>query len=98
MILASRKSIKMDLLAYGEVDLAERIDHLTDYDLNKIGEVASKYIGKGGYMSKTIVYGAIEFLEGNPREPKRKRRDLSFYKNDNVKDDENLIARYNKFK
>jgi hypothetical protein len=98
MILASRNSIKQDLLAYGEVDLAKMIDNLTDSDLNKIGEMAVKHIGKGGYLSKTIVYGAIEFLEGKLREPKRKKRDLSVYKNDTVKDDENTIARFLKFK
>jgi hypothetical protein len=93
MIIASRHSIKQDLLAYGETNLAQKIDKLSDVDLNKIGELASKHISKGGYLSKTIVYGAIEFLEGEFREPLRKKRDLSIYKEDTFKDNENLISR-----
>jgi hypothetical protein len=45
MIAASRHSIKQDLLAYGENDLAKQIDHLSDDNLNKIGELAARYIG-----------------------------------------------------
>ena len=98
MILASRHSIKQDLLAYGEVDLAKLIDNATDSDLNKIGAIAAKHTGKGGYLSKTIVYGAIEFFEGKFREPKRKKRDMSVYTNDSTKDNENTIGRLLKFK
>ncbi len=73
MILASRHSIKQDLLlAYGENELVSRIDNLPDEDLNKIGELATKHIGHGGYISKQIALGAIEFFEGSMREPKRK--------------------------
>ena len=93
MITASRYSIKQDLLAYGENDLAKQIDHLTDDDLDKIGELASKYIGQGGYISKHITLGAIEFIEGKKREPKRKKRDLSFYDNKEPEPKENLINR-----
>ncbi len=98
MILASRHSIKIDLLAYGEIELAGRIDNLSDSELNAIGAIGSKHIAKGGYISKTIVYGAIEFFEGEVREPKRKKRDMSVYRNDTFKDEENTFARYLKNK
>ena len=93
MIVASRFSIKQDLIAYGENDLAKQIDQLTDEDLNRIGELAAKYIGQGGYISKQIVLGAIEFLEGQKREPIRKKRDLSVYNIQEPEPKENIIAR-----
>ena len=93
MIITSRHSIKQDLLAYGEIHLAQMIDNLSDEDLNKIGTLAMKHIPKGGYISKTIVYAAIEFLEGKEREPLRKKRDLSIYRNDTFQDTEDLISR-----
>jgi len=98
MIAASRHSIKQDLLAYGENDLAKQIDQLSDDDLNTIGELAAKYIGQGGYISKHIALGAIEFIEGVKREPKRKKRDLSVYDNKELEPKENVISRIiNKF-
>jgi len=93
MIAASRYSIKQDLLAYGENDLAKQIDHLTDEDLNLIGELAAKYIGEGGYISKHIALGAIEFIEGKKREPKRKKRDLSVYDLKEPEPVENVFGR-----
>lgn len=93
MIAASRHSIKQDLLAYGENELAKQIDKLSDNDLNQIGELASKYIGQGGYISKHIALGAIEFIEGATREPKRKKRDLSIYENTEPDPKENVIGR-----
>lgn len=93
MIAASRHSIKQDLLAYGENDLAKQIDHLSDDDLNQIGVLAAKYIGQGGYISKQIALGAIEFLEGVKRETKRKKRDLSVYDNKEPEPKENVIGR-----
>jgi hypothetical protein len=93
MIAASRHSIKQDLLAYCENDLAKQIDPLSDDDLNKIGELASRYIGQGGYISKHIALGAIEFLEGKQREPKRKKRDMSVYDMKKLEPKENVIRR-----
>lgn len=99
MIVASRHSIKQDLLAYGETDIAKQIDNLSDDDLNQIGELAAKYIGQGGYISKHIALGAIEFIEGKTREPKKKKRDLSVYDIKEPEPKENLISRVlNKFK
>ena len=99
MIAASRHSIKQDLLAYGENDLAKQIDHLSDDDLNKIGELAARYIEQGGYISKHIALGAIEFIEGKQREPKRKKRDLSVYDIKEPEPNENVIRRMlNRFK
>ena len=93
MIVASRHSIKQDLLAYGENDLAKQIDYLSDNDLKKIGELAARHIGQGGYISKHIALGAIEFIEGNQREPKRKKRDMSVYDIQEPVPKENLIRR-----
>ena len=93
MIAANRHSIKQELLSYGEYDLAKQIDQLSDNDLNRIGELASKYIGQGGYISKHIALGAIEFIEGKKREPKRKKRDLSVYDNKEPEPKENVIGR-----
>jgi hypothetical protein len=93
MIAASRHSIKQNLLAYGENDLAKQIDHLSDDDLNQIGVLAAKYLEQGGYISKHIALGAIEFLEGVKRETKRKKRDLSVYDNNEPEPKEKVIAR-----
>ena len=99
MIAASRHSIKQDLLAYGENDLAKQIDQLSDDDLNRIGELAAKYIGQGGYISKHIALGAIEFIEGKKRETKKKKRDLSVYAIQEPEPKENVIGRIlSKFK
>lgn len=93
MIAVSRHSIKQDLFAYGENDLAMKIDHLSDDDLNKIGELATEYIGQGGYISKHIALGAIEFIEGKPRETKRKKRNMSAYDIKESEPKENVIRR-----
>lgn len=93
MIAASRHSIKQDLLTYGENDLAKQIDQLSDDDLNRIGELAAKYIGLGRYISKHITLGAIEFIEGKKREPKRKKRDLAVYVIKEPEPKENVITR-----
>jgi hypothetical protein len=93
MIVASRHIITQDIRAYGEDDLAEIINNLSDEELNEIGRLASKHIGNGGYISKQVVLGAIEFFEGKVREPKRKKRKLSVYDNKENKPEENLIER-----
>lgn len=98
MIATSRFSIKQDLTAYGEYGLAKQIDQLSDEELNRIGELAAKYVGQGGYISKHIALGAIEFLEGKKREPKRKKRDLSVYDIKEPELKENIIARILKIK
>jgi hypothetical protein len=93
MIAASRYSIKQDLLAYGENDLAKQIDDLSDDDLNRIGELAAKHIGQGGYISKHVALAAIEFIEGKARETKRKKRDLSVYDSNEPEPKENVFSR-----
>jgi hypothetical protein len=77
-IQADRDVIKTDLLAYGESELAAKIDGLAEDQLKEIGRIAANHISKGGYLAKTITYGVIEFFEGEVREPKRKKRDMSF--------------------
>ena len=86
-IQADRDVIKTDLLAYGEFELAAKIDGLTDDQLKEIGRIAANQISKGGYLAKTITYGVIEFFEGEVREPKRKKRDMSFYTTKPVDDE-----------
>lgn len=99
MTVASRHSIKQDLFAYGENDLAKLIDNISDGDLNKIGQLAARYIGQGGYISKHIALGAIEFIEGKQRDPKRKKRDMSVYDIKEPEPKENVIRRMlNRFK
>lgn len=93
MILQSKFSIKQDLLAYGEKDLADKIDSLSDDELNQIGELGAKYIREGGYISKMIVLGAIEYIEGKKREPKKKKRDLSVYNTKEPETKENVFGR-----
>ena len=78
-IQADRNVIKTDLLAYGESELAAKIDELSDDQIREIGRMAAKHISRGGYLAKTITYGVIEYFEGQIREPKRKKRDMSFY-------------------
>ena len=80
MILADKKSIIQDLKGDGEFDLVSKAELLTEDEIQEIGKLAAKYIGKGGYISKMIVLGAIEYFEGKYRVPKRKRRDMSYYK------------------
>ena len=93
MIRATRHSIRQDLLAYGEPELAVKLDHASDADLDEIGRLAMKYIGEGGYLSKHITLGAIEFFEKQQREPKRKRRDMSAYLIQEPEPKENLFQR-----
>jgi hypothetical protein len=93
MIIASRQSIKQDLLAYGENDLAMQIEKLSDDDLNKIGELAAKHIEQGGFISKHVALGAIEFIEGKQREPKRKSRNMSVYNIEEPEPKENILRR-----
>ncbi len=93
LIAASRFSIKRDLLAYGEEELASRVDHASDADLNAIGQLAMKHIGERGYVARHIVLGAIEFYEGVTREPRRKRRDMSVYQQMEPEPKENVWLR-----
>lgn len=80
MILTDKKSLKLDLIAYGEFDLALKVDSISDVDMHRIGKLAMKHINNGTYISKHLTMGAIAFFEGQSREPQRKRRDLSVYK------------------
>ena len=93
MICATRHSIRQDLLAYGEAELAIKLDQANDDDLDEIGRLAMKYISEGGYISKHTTLGAIEFFERKRREPKRKRRDMSAYLIQESTPKENLIER-----
>jgi hypothetical protein len=98
MILESRHGIKLDLKAYGEFELAEKIDSLSDEELNQIGILAAKYISQGGYLSKHITLGAIEFFEGNKREPIKMKRNLSVYDEKEPEPKENTFSRIFKLK
>jgi hypothetical protein len=41
------------LKAYGEYDLAEKALALKENECRQLGIIAARYIGKGGYLSKT---------------------------------------------
>ena len=77
----NKESIILDLMAYGEKELAEKAEELTDEQIAEIHELASKSVCRGGNAVKTIVYGVIEYFEGQCREPKRKHRNMSVYNN-----------------
>lgn len=93
MIRATKHSIRQDLIAYGEVELAINLDQANDADLDEIGRLAMKFLSDGGYLSKHIAMGAVEFFEGTPRELKRKRRNMSAYLMQEPEPKENLIER-----
>jgi hypothetical protein len=72
--------LKRDLQAYGEDELAERMDELSLEDLELIGALAANYMRKHRLIDAMIVQGAVEFFEGKERELKRKKRIMKFYK------------------
>ena len=82
VILTNRATLITDLRSYGEEVLAALIPSVSDAQLKKIGERGGWHAmhgpghkdGSSMLLSKALVLGAIEVLEGTPREPKWKRR------------------------
>jgi len=73
--------LKIILLSYGENELANKVDTLMDNEIKAIGELAVKYVAQFRLIDQTIACGAIEFMEGSYRPLKRKKRDMSYYRN-----------------
>jgi hypothetical protein len=76
MIGTTRELLAQILWEYGEDSLAERASTLTDAEMKTIGEVSARvlYAGPSRLIDLALARGAIEVLEGAPREPARKRR------------------------
>lgn len=84
-VVTSRQHLADDLRSYGEDELAARVPQLSDADMNRIGDLADRYLfadeyatPSGGSMliAKALALAAIEVMEGAPRELRRKRRRL----------------------
>jgi hypothetical protein len=76
-----RRAIADDLWRYGEDDLARQVVHLTNHELDRIGEIAGKHSatsdvpsGAGMLLSKAMALAAVEVLEGKARPLARKHR------------------------
>ena len=72
--------LKIILLSYGEVELANKVDTLTNNEIKAIGQLAFKYMAQFNLVAQTIAYGAVEFMEGTYRPLKRKKRDMKYYR------------------
>lgn len=72
--------LKIILLSYGEVELANKVDTLTDNEIKVIGQLAVKYIAQFNLVDQTIACGAVEYMEGTYRPLKRKKRDMKYYR------------------
>jgi hypothetical protein len=72
--------LKTILLSYGEVELANKVDALTDNEIKAIGQLSIKYIAQFSLVAQTLACGAVEFMEGTYRPLKRKKRDMKYYR------------------
>lgn len=77
----SFKAIDMvrELLAYGEPEAAEKIQELSDEQIQEIGFLAYKnystfWSGQGPMLDTAICRAIVEYLEGEARPLRRKRR------------------------
>ncbi len=87
MIVTSKQNIKTALQAYGELEIAEKADKLTDEQTLQIGKMAMAFISTNNLVDKTLALAAVEYFEGTKRELKRNRRDMKYYKDTKDKDD-----------
>ena len=72
------QDIVPQLIAYGEQEAADKLSNLDEAAIYKIGVLAFKhYLAPKTILYKAICLGVIEYLEGAPRELKRKRRVFS---------------------
>jgi hypothetical protein len=72
--------LKTILLSYGEVELANKVDALTDKEIKAIGQLSFKYMAQFNIVAQTLACGAVEFMEGTYRPLKRKKRDMKYYR------------------
>jgi hypothetical protein len=78
LISTSRQVVKLDLLSYGEDELAARVRNLTDDELLKIGERAFQltFAAAKGKLYLAVALAAVEVMEGTPRSLRLTRRKL----------------------
>jgi hypothetical protein len=82
-IRTSREALGNDLRAFGETELAARSADLTDAEMRQIGIRASEIATTrdrertvGILLAKALAMAAVEVIEGQPRDLRRRRRDL----------------------
>ena len=73
-----RELLEANLRTYGEDELAARISTLTEAEMQRIGEVADRYLytPERPLIAKAVALATIEVLEGAGRPLKRSRRRL----------------------
>lgn len=72
--------LKIILLSYDEFELADKVETLSDDEIKVIGQLAVKYMGQFNLVDQIIACGAVEFMEGQYRPLKRKKRDMKYYR------------------
>jgi hypothetical protein len=75
-IHATAATVRLDLHHFGEDELAERARHLSDDDLELIAQAAGRWAFDHGVrlLAKAVALGAVEVLEGAPRDLARSAR------------------------
>lgn len=69
------QDIVPQLVAYGEQEASEKLETFSDDALHEIGVLAFRYyLVPKTILNKAICLGVVEYIEGSPRELKRKRR------------------------
>jgi hypothetical protein len=77
-VCVRRELLEANLRTYGEDELAARISTLSDAEMQKIGEVADRYLytPERPLIAKAVAMATVEVLEGAGRPLKRARRRL----------------------
>jgi hypothetical protein len=78
LICTSRYVVQLDLLSYGEDELAAAVRDLTDDEMVKIGDRADQlcFSATDGKIYLAIALAAVEVMEGSPRPLRLTRRKL----------------------
>lgn len=65
-----------ELVAFGEIDAAQRITELSPRAIEAIGVLAARHLSAPDrpFIDKAICLGTVEFIEGKARPLARKRR------------------------
>lgn len=76
MINTSRQVVRLNLLSYGEDDLAAKTPDLTDDETVRIGKRAFEltFSTAEGKLYLALALAAVEIMEGEPRPLQRTRR------------------------
>ena len=77
-VSVSRELLEADLRTYGEDELAARIPSLSEAEIQRIGEVADRYLytPERPLIAKAVALATVNVLEGASRPLKRNRRRL----------------------